>query len=164
MIRPKYIPLFLSLTLFCNNAYSSPTKSETFNFIKDKVSGYKWSNNDTKFNTYLRSSKNFCTLYVEKLRKEDNYPLNREFWVVNLKDIDPYVTDISLDGYTPDLRVHTREEKEAVKIFHDTLDKKKHDDTASFLLLMTNSERNVRKVEKAMVHLVKLCGGKGELF
>lgn len=161
--------------------HAEPTKIETYNFFKSKVEGKEFKNLEnygTQENLTLNHKNDMCTLIytsysTDKERNGFSSWDQKEVFTVNLREIDPDTIKYR-KLYYHHVEFHIKEEKNLVdvKYFYSPKYLKKHNYmnydkdqfNTSFRHFTSSSERNARKAAKALRHLVRLCGGKAELF
>ena len=184
--KKLYILLNCSLSLLIPSlACAEPSKKETAEFILEKirVSDYGIHNCNRSANYKVSSFSNgYCTMMISTTYYRRSWVRTRELGdipcsdnlignitdkVVNLADIDPDRIEYhrGQPGY-PYVLLEVRGNKEKIIEFGrktvSGLKTKRY--TYMFSYDIFNSELNGPKVERAFKHLVKLCGGKGELF
>ena len=134
-----------------------PTLEQTIKFIEQKC--------NIRFEARKKHDYRIQKVFIKDcvISTNEDYPLRNEFTQqsVSLKDLDPTRIEINdrgdgLFGYRTGLiYIYTTEDKHKIRESVNFKNK---------LTLWTLPGVHAEKVAKAMAHLIKLCGGKGEIF
>jgi len=168
--------ILIIFALIFTYSYAKPAKNETFDFIKKKSSFNKIDNWGTNIKNSLSSSKDQCTLIITGGIYPNNYYGNAQYasqQIVDLREIDPNeIKANESQGYYM-VEFMIRENRSLIKnkqTYSDYHMKKYPKDehirsyNRSSGSIAVSNRRDGKKVAKALIHLVSLCGGKSELF
>ena len=157
-----------------NSGLNERNKNNTYDFLSKKTSFSmkdKWGTTSE----YLLSSKNdMCTLSYTLIVYPHDYYGNAQYtdeMTVDLKDIDPTEIEVQSDYNTVSFKIRDKKELVKIKRWYSSYHIKKHPNdnkvdrfNSSWYTFSAKDLRDATKAAKALTHLVKLCGGKGELF
>lgn len=180
MFAIKYIPA-LALFFVATSVLAEPTKQETINFIQNKTNLVWTDNKSGKRDKKEKISISDCSItHVTHYYLADGQPTYKK--IAELKHFDPTLT--KFDKYNT-VNIYTREHLKKVDEYVEATDDfdfkqyvkwgYKHNKQSNTLshknysysiltYVLSPEEINGPKVLKAFNHLIKLCGGKGELF
>lgn len=180
---------FLIVILFQEAFAADPSKKETANFILSKTgvvyTGSHWCPGKVDKKRRVEFSNDYCTLKTYftvynrtygrtrkhgKVKCSDESISHVETERIYLKDVDPDRIQQADQGRSVMLNI--REDKKLIKVTTDKINAYVDDDMIpaplshdSYSYVWTfNGEVNGVKLYRALKHLVKSCGGKGELF
>ena len=140
---------------------NAQTKQETVDFLKKKMCFKQLSNGTTHIHKIDITG---CRMTMTYVNKQQDGSKSETIIIVNLKDLDPTRLELDLPSspeYAPNVALRAREDKKAIlwKMPNNKYIKEKYDNTA-----FARNAREAIQLKKAFSHLIKLCGGKGELF
>lgn len=139
------------------SAQEGPSYDETANFIISK-SNLSYKNGTS---TRVEFSQR-CTMRIVREARDNGPVYHREIDTIPLSKVDP--TRITLDN--GQVGIYVREGRASITEQHTPLNGgKPSTKLVNFTWLSTfDSANNAPRLQSALMHLVKLCGGKGELF
>jgi hypothetical protein len=161
--------MFLSISL-----YADPSMQETIDFIKEKTD-MKWTNNDSgKINQTQHIEIKSCKMnLITVWFNNDRSPKSQYKIVTPLSEIDPSRIQTEIDKWDNRIVYYIKKQRPAIKQYYLK--------NGSYLACGDNTgcmndmdrgwinvfrpyQINAEKLVKALRHITKLCGGKGELF
>lgn len=169
----RHSRLFIFVLLFIvipMNSNAEPTKSQTINFIKIKLTEYGGADYISG-NTHCEGKYNVdfpttCSMVIENHWYNDGALRSLTVDTIsNMGNIDPTRSEIMDGANNIYIRLYGKEGRK----FCTTKCIKSRDGCweamhTDFINIEVRNRFQARKIMKALNHLVKLCGGAGELF
>ena len=149
---------------------AAPSKEETYNFLKDKLSFTK-SEPGTKAIYSTAQSNDYCTLsheskvYLYKYTQDVAYTMTK---TIDLSTLNPDKVSDSTRAGQPTVELETRDKKELISM--EFINNPAYNNRGTQLVMSERSNFYVKNREdaeksvRAFKHLALLCGAKQDLF
>jgi hypothetical protein len=157
--------LFLILLTSSSAFAEEQNKENTYEYLKDYISSSYKDPHGVEKNSLVRH-KDICVFDLKSVYTSNVTTEHHD--IIHLSEIDPseiYITNPLKSYFT--VEAYTYKKKLLVKRTYVS-SAAPYIDNERFVNVLTQinlkTEREAKKVQKALKHLVKLCGGKSELF